>query len=88
MSKKISQASLIPQGRIEHAIFSIRGHRVMLSPDLATLYGVSVSALIQAVKRNARRFPGDFMFQLNREEFNRLKSQFVTLGKSPRDLSP
>jgi hypothetical protein len=84
MSKKIAQASLIPQGRIEHSIFSIRGHRVMLSQDLAVLYGVSVSALIQAVKRNVRRFPDDFMFQLTRDEFNRLKSQFVTLGKSPR----
>jgi hypothetical protein len=80
----MSEKSLIPQGRIEHSIFSVRRHRVMLSPDLAALYGVSVSALIQAVKRNIRRFPDDFMFQLTREEFNQLKSQFVTLAKSPR----
>ncbi len=58
-------------------VILVRGERVLLSQHLAELYGVSVSALNQAVKRNMRRFPGDFMFQLSREEFERLKSQIV-----------
>jgi len=62
---------------IEKRIFTIRGHRVMLSPHLAELYGVEPRALVQAVKRNLDRFPEDFMFQLNEEEFQDLKSQFV-----------
>lgn len=50
---------------IEHRIFLIRGHKVMLSHDLAELYNVQTRALIQAVKRNVERFPEDFMFQLS-----------------------
>jgi len=50
----------------------------MLSTDLAELYGVEPRVLVQAVKRNIERFPEDFMFQLNEEEFSDLKSQFVT----------
>lgn len=49
----------------------------MLDRDLATLYGVATSSLNQAVKRNTERFPDDFMFQLNKEEFENWKSQFV-----------
>lgn len=49
----------------------------MLSPDLAQLYDVETRALVQAVKRNVERFPADFMFQLNDEEFRSLKSQTV-----------
>jgi phage regulator Rha-like protein len=63
---------------IRRRIYLIRGRRVMLSADLAALYEVQPKALIQAVKRNADRFPSDFMFQLNSEEFSNLKSQFVT----------
>ena len=55
----------------------LRGERVMLGQDLAALYGVTVSALTQAVKRNQNRFPKDFAFQLASEEFTNLKSQFV-----------
>jgi len=51
---------------------------VTLSPHLAELYGVQPKVLVQAVKRNAARFPDDFMFQLSRDEFGNLKSQFVT----------
>jgi hypothetical protein len=58
-------------------IFFLRGEKVMLSQHLAELYGVSASALNQAVKRNAGRFPDDFMFQLSTEEFESLKSQIV-----------
>jgi len=62
---------------IEQRIFLLRGHRVMLSTDLAHLYEVEPRALVQAVKRNIARFPEDFMFQLNEEEFQALKSQIV-----------
>lgn len=59
-------------------ILLVRGERVILAQHLAELYGVSVKALNQAVKRNAGRFPRDFMFQLSGEEFETLKSQIVT----------
>ena len=64
---------------IESLIHTIRGQKVMLDSDLAMLYGVETRALNQAVKRNLRRFPYDFMFQLTKEEWNALRSQFVTL---------
>ena len=63
---------------IESLIYEIRGQKVMLDKDLARLYGVETKVLNQAVKRNIKRFPEDFMFQLNREEFENLKSQIVT----------
>ncbi|MCX5707954.1 MAG: ORF6N domain-containing protein [Candidatus Omnitrophica bacterium] len=59
-------------------ILMIRGQRVMLDKDLARLYGVSIKALNQAVKRNIQRFPGDFMFLLTRQEVSNLKSQIAT----------
>lgn len=68
----------MPQAPIESSIILIRGHKVMLSPDLAALYAVEPRALVQAVKRNIDRFPDDFMFQLTRAEFANLKSQIVT----------
>ena len=61
---------LIPAERIEARIFYLRGVKVMLSPDLAELYGVATKVLNQAVKRNRDRFPDDFMFQLSRAEFD------------------
>ncbi|MEQ1913784.1 MAG: ORF6N domain-containing protein [Sideroxydans sp.] len=64
---------------IETKILFIRGQKVMLDSDLAELYGVEIRALNQAVKRNAERFPQDFMFQLTPEEHESLRSQFVTL---------
>ncbi len=63
---------------IQERIYLLRGHRVMLSHDLAQLYGVESKVLIQAVKRNFERFPEDFMFQLEIQELNNLRSQFVT----------
>src|SRR5271157_2332713 len=75
--------SLVPVERIEQAILLIRGHKVMLSHDLAGLYGVEPRALVQAVKRNIDRFPDDFMFQLTGEEFDVLKSQTaITIAAS------
>jgi hypothetical protein len=70
--------AIIPIERIAQAIFVIRGQKVMLSQDLAALYGVAVKALNQAVKRHAARFPADFVFQLTSDEFDNLKSQIVT----------
>lgn len=64
--------------RIESRIFLLRGEKIMLSTDLAHLHEVEPRALVQAVKRNLERFPADFMFQLNDEEFRSLKSQIVT----------
>jgi hypothetical protein len=72
-----SDISLIPAERIERAILLIRGHKVMLDNDLAALYGVPTGALNQAVKRNLKRFPEDFAFQLSEEEFENWKSQIV-----------
>lgn len=63
---------------IQSRIYEIRGQRVMLDRDLAELYQVTTSALNQAVKRNSKRFPSDFMFQLTNQEFANLKSQIVT----------
>lgn len=64
--------------QVERNILLIRGHRVMLDTDLATLYRVPTKVLNQAVKRNATRFPADFMFQLTNEETTALRSQIVT----------
>lgn len=63
---------------VQSRIHFVRGERVMLSADLAEIYGVETRALNQAVKRNAARFPGDFMFQLTAKEMADLKSQSVT----------
>jgi len=70
--------SLIPVERIERAILSIRGEKVMLDSDLAELYGVETKALNRAVKRNQNRFPNDFMFQLTPEEAANLRCQIGT----------
>jgi hypothetical protein len=70
--------TLIPRERIEQRIYLLRGEKVMLSTDLARLYQVAPRALVQAIKRNADRFPDDFVYQLSKEEFKNLKSQIVT----------
>ena len=57
------------QPLIQSRILSLRNQRVMLDADLAQLYGVETRAVVQAVKRNAQRFPADFMFQLNADEW-------------------
>jgi hypothetical protein len=81
-------SSIVPLERIQNSIYLIRGQKVMLSIDLAELYGVSVKMLNQAVKRNAERFPADFMLQLTRQELTNLKSQIVTLEslRTPRAM--
>jgi hypothetical protein len=91
MGDKISKdRSLIPIERIERSILLIRGHKIMLDRDLASLYGVPTKVLNQAVKRHKDRFPEDFMFQLTIEEAriwwtevggSGLRSQIVTLKR-------
>lgn len=71
----------IQRSQIENMIYFIRGQKVMLDSDLALLYGVETKVLNQAVRRNIDRFPEDFMFQLSSEEYQVLKSQFVTSKK-------
>ena len=75
--------SLIPVERIEKSILLIRGHKVMLDSDLAELYRVPTGRLNEAVKRNIGRFPEDFAFQLNRQEFETLISQ-TAISKTGR----
>jgi|SRR5436190_24260211 len=64
---------------IQNRIYEIRGERVMLDRDLATLYEIETKRLTEAVKRNIKRFPSDFMFQLTVEEWESLRSQIETL---------
>ncbi len=70
--------SLIPEEKILNIIIIVRGEKVILDSDLATLYGVETRRLNEQVRRNIDKFPGDFMFQLTKEEFENLKSQFAT----------
>ncbi len=74
----------VPVERIERAIFVIRGERVMLDRDLASLYGVSTKVFNQAVNRHKNTFPPDFMFQLTMEEAQALRSrsQIATLKRA------
>ena len=73
-TKKILSPTSTPLVRIDSSILQIRGHKVIIDTDLAALYGVPTKALNQAIKRNAQRFPQDFMFQLSPEE----KQEVVT----------
>jgi hypothetical protein len=68
--------------RIENRIFLVRGQKVLLDDDLAALYDVEVRVLNQAVKRNKKRFPSDFVFRLTAKENRNLKSQIVTTSSS------
>ena len=70
---------LVLQEAVESKILLIRGYKVMLDTDLARLYGVTTKRLNEQVKRNIRRFPPDFMFQLSIEEATSSRSQFATL---------
>jgi len=83
-------SALVPYDGIEQRIVIIRGQRVMLDADLAALYGVETRVLIQAMKRDAERFPGDFVFQLTAEERAGLRSQIVISkkGRGGRRYTP
>ena len=81
--------SAITSRSIEQAIHQLRGHRVMLDEDLAILYGVETKRLNEAVKRNAKRFPADFMFTLTADEAAALRSQIATSkGRGGRRYLP
>jgi len=77
MSKKPSTDLVLAPDDIQQLVHVVRGQRVMLDFDLARLYGVPTSALNQAVRRNADRFPDDFAYQLSRQEVTSLISQIV-----------
>jgi len=77
---------LIAQGEISRHIYRIRGVEVMLDRDLAELYGVETKVLNQAVKRNIKRFPSDFMFQMSETEFGNWRSQIVTSNSDKMGL--
>ncbi len=75
---KAKTGTVIPIERIARCVYLIRGHKVMLDQDLAALYGVETKNLNKAVKRNPRRFPADFMFQLSDSEHKSLRFQIGT----------
>jgi hypothetical protein len=77
---------IVPQQIIESKIYLLRGKKVMLDRDLATLYGVETRTLNQAVRRNINRFPEDFMSQLTTEEMENWKSQIVISNKEKMGL--
>ena len=77
MGKK-QNGSVLPAERVINKIYFIREQKVMLDSDLAELYGVETKRLKEQVKRNIKRFPEDFMFQLTEKEFEILRSQIAT----------
>src|SRR5438105_1784211 len=77
----MSSAVILKLENIAQLVLFIRGEKVILDRDLASLYGVTTKALNQAVKRNAARFPADFMFQLTKSEHEASRSQSVTLKR-------
>jgi hypothetical protein len=80
--------ALIPAEVIERKIYLIRGHKVMLDSDLAELYGVTTKRLNEQIRRNLKRFPSDFMFQLSSKEAESLRSQIATSKRGGRRYLP
>ena len=89
-AEKADSLELVAAPAIEKRIFAVLGRQVMLDEDLADLYGVETRVLVQQVKRNAKRFPGDFMFQLTSAEAEVLRSQIVISneGRGGRRYAP
>ena len=81
---------MLPSELVLKRILELRGERVLLDEDLAGLYEVETKVLLQAVKRHSNRFPSDFMFQLDPEEWSLLRSQTVTSksGRGGRRYAP
>jgi len=77
----------IPDELVMNKIYLIRNQKVMLDSDLAELYQVETKALNQQVKRNLKRFPADFMFQLTINEWDVMRSQFVTASQNKRNIN-
>ncbi len=86
----MATTSLIPVPEIQQRILLVRGHKVILDATLAELYGVPTKVLLQAIRRNRRRFPTDFMFTLTAGEWSGLRSQIVTSkpGRGGRRYAP
>lgn len=86
----MTQTARLPVGTITNHILIIRDHKVLLDADLARLYGVQTRVLVQAVKRNTDRFPDDFTFQLDADEWDALRSQSVisNAGRGGRRYAP
>ncbi len=78
------KSALLPIERIENRILLVRGQKVLIDVDLASLYGVETRVLNQAIKRNLDRFPADFMFRLSAKELENWRSQFVMSNPSAR----
>lgn len=89
-SQIVTSKSVIPPERVERQILLIRGQKVMLDADLAELYEVETKSLNRAVRRNASRFPEDFMFQLSEQEYEDLRCHFGTSndGRGGRRYTP
>ena len=79
------RAPTTPPDSVQTRILTIRGQKVILDADLAAIYGVTTKRLNEQVKRNAKRFPADFMFQLTRDEFLGIRSQFATGSEQPTE---
>ena len=86
--ERVSFPNLAPSDFIQRKIYQIRGRKVMFDSDLAALYGVATKNLNKAVSRNKERFPGDFMFQLTKKEFENLKFQTGTSSLVSQNLIP
>jgi hypothetical protein len=84
----MAQKPIVPAERIENCIYLLRGQRVLLDDDLAMLYEAGTKTLNRAVKRNLRRFPEDFMFQLSAKEFENLRYQIGTSKRGGRRYPP
>jgi len=78
----MSKLPIISNEEIENRIYRIKGHNVMLDSDLAEMYGVETRVLNQAVKRNIKRFPIDFMFELDEKNWNKLKENRLSENKA------
>lgn len=77
----MNRTEILKEETVVSKIYIIRGMKVILDSDLAILYGIETKALKRSVRRNPERFPEDFMFKLNREEYSLLRSQSGTLEK-------
>jgi hypothetical protein len=80
------RAHNVPTDSVESRILTLRGQKVILDSDLAAIYGVTTKRLNEQCRRNAERFPADFLFQLTREEFANLRSQSATSVKPETEL--
>ncbi|MNE32053.1 ORF6N domain protein [compost metagenome] len=86
MKNNLDQTITIAEEAVISRIYQVRGIKVMLDRDLASLYGIETKVLKQAVRRNINRFPEDFMFEMTKEEFELWRSQFVTSKSDKKGL--